>query len=201
MRRAIRLNSMIAVELPVQRHVELELENSSYIEGRGVRHTHWDVRINDAWIPVDELRGVEFIRADPDTWFSPDTDARKVLPSGCQYRITFYPRLPIGTRVRRRISVPLGDPPRPKAPAREKPVGMHEALAQMLRAYPPPKPPLKTNFTQFIVCGEHKLKTDAEVRFEQDERRRRRQAAPAPAISAAEVDAMRAALGLPPVKR
>jgi hypothetical protein len=88
----------------------VDLEVSSWVEGRGVRHTDWSVRINDAWVPVSKLRDVASTMTDPMACFTDeDVDEMRVLPAGCQYRITYHQRLLRGTRLLRRISVPCSD--------------------------------------------------------------------------------------------
>jgi hypothetical protein len=129
--------------------VEVELENSSYIEGRGVRHTHWDVQVNDAWVPIDELRGIPQVEADPELWLAPDVDQRRVIPPGCQYRITYVPRLPLGTKVRKRVSKPRDD-------------ARHDSSAATLKAALggaslPRKLPLAVKITEYRVTGVNAL--------------------------------------------
>src|SRR5689334_4427053 len=94
--------------------VEVRLETSSWVEGRGVRHTDWSVRVGDAWVRIRELRDVVRAIADPDVSFDEDVDELLVLPRGCQYRITHLLRVAVGTQLRKRISAPLESPrPRP----------------------------------------------------------------------------------------
>src|SRR5689334_14089042 len=135
---------------PPLRQVEVDLEVSSWIEGLGVRHTNWSVRLNDAWVPVTELRGVAATVADPEISFHDEVDELLVLPPGCQYRKTYQPWLPVGTRVLKRVSVPR--------PAGRKsahaPASTADTLRSVLGAFPPLKRPLKTTVTEWRV-GDH----------------------------------------------
>ena len=129
--------------------VEVNLEVSSWIEGRGVKHTDWSVRVNDSWVPIKELRHVGATMADPDFSFDDDVDDLRVIPPGCQYRTTYHPRLAVGTRVQRRISVPL------VLPAEGKRVALtpEEAFRQLMAAGCATKLPLKTIFTDYRVTA------------------------------------------------
>jgi hypothetical protein len=127
----------------------VELEVSSWIHGRGVRHTNWSVGVNDAMVQVGELRGVERTATDPELSFHDDeVNELRVLPPGCQYRITYHLRLPIGTRVQRRISTPLVQPPQHK----RAPETLEAAFQRLAAAGYGPKLPLKTTFTEFRVA-------------------------------------------------
>jgi hypothetical protein len=127
--------------------VEVDLEVSSWIEGRGVRHVDWSVRVNDSWVPIKELRNVGRTMAEPDFSFDDDVDERRVIPPGCQYRTTYHPRLAVGTRVQRRVSVPLVLP----SAAERAPESVEAAFRQLLAAGYAPKLPLKTTFTDYRV--------------------------------------------------
>jgi len=127
--------------------VSLDLEVSSWIEGRGVRHTNWSVGVNDALIPVGELREVERTATDPELSFhDDDVDELRVLPPGCQYRITYHLQLPVGTRVQRRTSTPLVQPANHKRAPETA-----EGAFQLMAATYGRKLPLKTTFTDFRV--------------------------------------------------
>src|SRR5688500_17793584 len=129
--------------------VQVNLEVSSWIEGRGVKHTDWNVRVNDSWVPIKELRNVGATMADPDFSFDDEVDELRVIPPGCQYRTTYHPRLAVGTRVQRRISVPLVLPADGKRAAETAEV----AFRQLMAAGCSPKLPLKTTFTDYRVTA------------------------------------------------
>src|SRR5688572_13625523 len=129
--------------------IEVNLEVSSWIEGRGVKHTDWSVRVNDSWVPIRELRNVGATMADPDFSFDDEVDELRVIPPGCQYRTTYHPRLAIGTRVQRRISVPLVLP----ADAKRAAVTVEAAFQQLMAAGYSTKLPLKTIFTDYRVTA------------------------------------------------
>jgi hypothetical protein len=129
--------------------VEVNLEVSSWIEGRGVKHTDWSVRVNDSWVPIKELRNVGATMADPDFSFDDEVDELRVIPPGCQYRTTYHPRLAVGTRVQRRISVPLVLPAAGKHAAETA----EEAFRQLMAAGYATKLPLKTTFTDYRVTA------------------------------------------------
>ena len=139
------------------REVELDLEVSSWIEGRGVRHTDWVVRLRDAWIPIQDLPEIDATRAEHEVAAN-EIDPLRVLPPGCQYRITYHLRLPIGTALRRRVSSPRPDVRRREPPPKTLNAAVHDVLA----AFPPPKPPLKTTLTDFRIAGPDRLLTEAE---------------------------------------
>lgn len=159
--------------------VQIDLEVSSWIEGRGVRHTNWSVGVNDALVPVSELRDVERTATDPELSFhDDDLNELHVLPPGCQYRITYHLRLPVGTRVQRRISTPLTQPPHHK----RAPETVEGAFQRFMAAGYGPKLPLKTTFTEFRVTHRGLVTEDTWQRRQQraDNPTRR---APQPAAS------------------
>lgn len=134
--------------MSVASRVQVDLEVSSWVEGRGVRHTNWSVRVNDAWIPIAELRDVGRTATDPELSFYDDqVEDLRVLPPGCQYRITYHPRLAVGTRVQKRVSVPLAQP----ASRLRAPLDADAAFARLLAMGAGPKLPLKTTFTELRV--------------------------------------------------
>jgi hypothetical protein len=136
--------------MSVASRVQVNLEVSSWIEGRGVRHTNWSVRVNDAWIPIAELRDVGRTATDPElSFYDDDVDESRVLPPGCQYRITYHPRLPVGTQIQKRVSVPLVQPPVDK----RGPEDANAAFARLLAMGSSPKLPLKTTFTDLRVTA------------------------------------------------
>ena len=129
---------------------QIDLEVSSWIEGRGVRHTNWSVGVNDALVPVRELREVERTATDPELSFhDDDVNELRVLPPGCQYRTTYHLLLPVGTRVQRRISTPLVQPPQHK----RTPETLEGAFQRLMAASHVQKLPLKTTFTEFRVTS------------------------------------------------
>src|SRR6516225_4908092 len=138
--------------------VEVDLEVSSWVEGRGVRHTNWAVRLNDAWVPVAELRDIAATLANPEVALDEEVDELCVLPPGCQYRKTYHPVLPIGTQVAKRVSTPRMDA---RASA-TRPATAGEATRQVIAAFPPLKPPLKTTVTEFRVGHRGRLVSEAE---------------------------------------
>jgi hypothetical protein len=146
------------------RWVEVDLEVSSWLEGRGVRHTDWSVRVNDSWVQIKELRSVARTMAEPTLSFDDEVDELRVIPPGCQYRITFHVRLPVGSRVQRRISVPLVLP----SPGKGAPETVEAAFQQLMAAGFAPKLPLKTTFTDFRVVERGLI---AEQRWQARQRR------------------------------
>ncbi len=152
--------------------VEVNLEVSSWIEGRGVKHTSWSVRVNDSWVPIKELRNVGTTMADPDFSFDDEVEELRVIPPGCQYRTTYHPRLAIGTCVQRRISVPL-ELPAGKRTAET----VEEAFRQLMAAGYGPKLPLKTTFTDFRVTARG-LITEERWQSQQQRSKTRVQATP-----------------------
>lgn len=152
------------------RSVEVDLEVSSWIEGRGVRHTNWAVRLNAAWVPVAELAGVVATIADPDIELSDEVDEFLVLPPGCQYRKTYHPRLPVGTRVLRRVSAPRVE----RRTSTAAPATASEALSRLTKSFPPPKQPLKTTVTELRVAGHGKLVSELEWQERSAEARSRK---------------------------
>jgi hypothetical protein len=134
-------------------HAQVELEVSSWIHGRGVRHTDYSV-----WIPINELRGVVRVVADPDYSFDDEVEESFVIPPGCQYRITYRPRLVVGTRVQRRISVPRET----QARDRRVPATPEEAFQQLMRVGLGPKLALATTFTDLRVTKRGQLVTEEE---------------------------------------
>lgn len=68
--------------MSVAGRVEVNLEVSSWIEGRGVKHTDWSVRVNDSWVPIKELRNVGATMADPEFSFDGEVDEQRVIPPG-----------------------------------------------------------------------------------------------------------------------
>ncbi|HEV8549466.1 MAG TPA: hypothetical protein VGQ57_10565 [Polyangiaceae bacterium] len=138
---------------PALPQVEVDLEVSSWLEGRGVRHTNWSVRLNDAWVPITELRGVTSTMTDADVSFHDEVDELVVLPPGCQYRKTYHPWLPLGTRVLRRVSVPRGD----DRSVSQVPTSTADTMRRVLAAFPPLKRPLKTTITELRVGAHGRL--------------------------------------------
>ncbi len=149
--------------MSVASRVQVDLEVSSWVEGRGVRHTNWSVRVNDAWIPIAELRDVGRTATDPELSFDDDeVEELRVLPPGCQYRITYHPRLAVGTRVQKRVSVPLAQPPSHQ----HAPVDADAAFARLLAMGSGPKLPLKTTFTELRVTPRGLISEDLWQRAE-----------------------------------
>jgi hypothetical protein len=149
------------------RQIEVDLEVSSWIEGRGVRHVDWSVRVNDSWVPIKELRDVGRTMAEPDFSFDDDVEEQRVIPPGCQYRTTYHPRLLVGTRVQRRVSVPLILP----SPTSRAPESAEAAFQRLMAAGYAPKLPLKTTFMEYRVTAR------GLVTEEQWQRQQRRRAA------------------------
>ena len=150
------LRSMRKDVAPGPVRVLVELEVSSWIHGRGVRHTDYSVRVNDAWIPISELRDVARVVADPDYSFDDEVDESLVIPPGCQYRITYRPRLLVGTRVQRRISVPREPSSGPEC----IPAAAEEEFQRFLRVGLGPKLALHTVFTELRVTRRGQLVTE-----------------------------------------
>src|SRR5688500_12565909 len=84
---------------------------------------------------------------DPDFSFDDEVDELRVIPPGCQYRRTYHPKLPVGTSVQRRISVPLVLP----SPEERPPETIEAAFGKLMAAGFGPKLPLKTTFTDYRV--------------------------------------------------
>lgn len=179
--------------------VQVDLEVSSWIEGRGVRHTHYDVRVNDAWIPIEELRDVGKTATDPElSFYDDEADELRVLPPGCQYRITFHPRLPVGTQVRRRVSIPLVQPPRHTG----APETTEAAFGRLMAAGYGSKLPKKVVFTDFRVTIRGLVTEEAWQRRQQrlgseprEQTHQRRSPARSEAITVAEMEAFARRLG------
>jgi hypothetical protein len=174
--------------------VVVDLERSSWIEGRGVRHVDWSVRVNDSWVPIKELRNVGQTMAEPDFSFEDEVEEMRVIPPGCQYRTTYHPRLAVGTRVQRRISVPMVLP----SPAARAPETPDVAFRQLMAAGVAPKLPLKTTFTDYRVTARGLV---TEERWQRQQRRvtgrdgtTSRQNEPgsggSPVVSGAEIEAL-----------
>ena len=136
---------------------DVNLETASWVEGRGVRHTDWSVRVNDTWVPIRELGGVGATMADPQFSMVDDVDELVVLPAGCQYRKTYHPRLAYGTRLQKRVSVPREPPRRASAPG---PLSEDEALRNLVAAFPSVKTPLHTTLMEYRVIGPQRLITE-----------------------------------------
>jgi hypothetical protein len=172
--------------------LEITLETSSWVAGRGVRHVSWSVRVGDAWVPIRDLREVARTIADPDIGFDDDVDELSVLPRGCQYRITHHLRVGIGTRLQKRISVPLEIPRARPALDTET---TDDALRRIIAALPPSKPRLKTTVVEFRVARHGTLITEEEWQRRNGERRRRPPARRATTtVSTSELEAFTAAL-------
>ena len=141
--------------------VAIDLEDSSWIVGRGVLHTRWSVRLNDAWVDVRDLPGVVSTAAEAGMAFAEDTDDERVIPPGCQYRITHHLRLPVGTRLRKRISTPRELPPRKHA---RLPATLDDAVWQTLQAFPPLKTRLHARSKDYRVVGNHRCVSERRYR-------------------------------------
>jgi hypothetical protein len=150
--------------MSVVQRVQVDLEVSSWIEGRGVRHTHWTVGVNDAMVEIEDLRDVGRTATDPElSFYDDEVDEMRVLPPGCQYRITYHPRLPVGTRVQKRISTPLAQPPNKKQGAET----VESAFQRFMAAGYGRKLPLKTVFTDFRVAPRGLVTEEAWQRSQQ----------------------------------
>lgn len=84
----------------------VELENSSWVVERGVRHTEWYVKFGDVWSRAADARDTVATRAANDPELGSHGGDFLVLPPGCQYLCRLRLRLPVGTSVRRRVSTP-----------------------------------------------------------------------------------------------
>jgi hypothetical protein len=162
--------------------VEVDLEVSSWVEGRGVRHSNWSVRLKDAWIPIAELRDVAATVTDPEVTFHDEVDERVVLPPGCQYRKTYHPWLPIGTRVLKRVSVPRDA----NRTAAHGPTPTAATLQQVLAAFPAIKQPLKTTVTELRVDRNGRLVSELEWQARHADLHRRSAPVRAPSFPANE---------------
>jgi hypothetical protein len=171
--------------------VTIHLENSSWVEGRGVRHVEWSVLLNDAWTPVRELRGVAATLADPEIWFDDDVDDLLVLPPGCQYRITYHLRVPVGTRLRKRTSTPR----HPRSRRGEPPATLEGAVRHLVGAFPPMKPPLRTTTTECRVIGNNRFVSEERWQLSHQRRRPHREAATREALPEPRDASVSAAMG------
>ena len=165
--------------------VEVNLEVSSWIEGRGVKHTDWNVRVNDSWVPIRELRNVGRTMADPDFSFDDEVDEQRVIPPGCQYRTTYHPRLAVGTCVQRRVSVPLVLPAGKRVAET-----VEEAFRQLMAAGYSTKLPLKTTFTDYRVTSRGLVSEERWQRLQQRSSGRERAAPAETERSAKQTDAV-----------
>ena len=160
---------------------EVDLEVSSWVEGRGVRHTNWSVRVNAAWVPIAKLRGVAATMTAPTVSFADgDVEELRVLPRGCQSRITYHPLLPDGTELLRRISVPCSD---------EEIRRRSKSMAGSRRL------PLDVTTTAFRVVGPNRIVTEERWQLaRQRGERRRKEPVRERRISVEELDAFQATL-------
>jgi hypothetical protein len=159
---------------------QVDLEVSSWIEGRGVRHTNWSVRVNDAWVPVAKLRGVAATMPEPTASFADDAEELRVLPRGCQSRITYHPLLPGSTQLLRRVSVPYND---------EEIQRRSRSMAGSWRL------PLAVTTTVFRVVGPNRIVREERWQLRrQREEHRRKEPVRERRISPAELDVLQARL-------
>jgi hypothetical protein len=164
----------------------VSLEDSSWIEGRGVRHTKWLVKVNDSWVKLRDLRDVASTMAEPTASYDEeDVDELKVLPAGCQYRITYHPRLLYGAELKRCVSVPQDEAPSRDVP----PKSIMDSFGRF-------KARLRVIVTEYRVTGEQRLVTEDRWQRarKEPEQRRRKEPVRERIITVAELEAFRAKL-------
>jgi hypothetical protein len=127
----------------------VELENSTWVVERGVRHTEWFVKLADSWARVADVAGVETSLGSSDDVTVTDDFGDVHLPPGCQYICRFRVVLPLGTPLRRRVS-------RPRSARRAAPSGSDAVGADLKRDilgyFRYAKPPLAVTETHFLVA-------------------------------------------------
>jgi hypothetical protein len=125
----------------------VEVENSTWVVPRGVRHTEWFVKLADGWVRVADVPGVE-ASLGSDGAGSDSHDFGDVhLPAGCQFLCRFRLSVPLGTAVRRRVSKPRGVR---RPAARSEAVGT-DLKRDVLAYFRFAKPPLSVTETRFVV--------------------------------------------------
>jgi hypothetical protein len=134
----------------------VELENSTWVVERGVRHTEWFVKLADAWVRAADVPGVEASLRSDQSASDVDHFADLNLPPGCQYLCRFRMIVPLGTPVRRRVSKPRNVR---RAAARSEVVGA-DLKRDVLAYFRFAKPPLSVTETRFLVARGGRLVLD-----------------------------------------
>lgn len=129
--------------------VSVELENSSWVAPRGVRHTEWFVKVGDGWTRLTELPEVLVTLAEEDPEDGSAPEGFVTRPPGCQYLCRFRVVLPVGTALRRRVSMPR-DARRTRRARGTAPVGF-DLRRDILSHFRYAKPPLSVLETHFRV--------------------------------------------------
>jgi hypothetical protein len=127
----------------------IEFENSTWVVERGVRHTEWFVKLNDAWVRVADVPGAEACLGSSGDETDSDGFSDVRLPPGCQYLRRFRLVLPLGTPIRRRVS-------KPRSVRRAAAPGSQAVAADLKRDvltyFRFAKPPLAVSETEFLVA-------------------------------------------------
>ena len=126
----------------------VELENSSWVVARGVRHTEWFVKLADGWVRIADVPGAEGFGT-PDARNESNQFGDVHLPPGCQYLCRFRVVLPLGTPIRRHVSRPRGV--RRAGASRSETVGT-DLKRDVLSYFRFAKPPLAVAETLFLVA-------------------------------------------------
>ena len=125
----------------------VELENSSWVVERGVRHTEWFVKLGDAWTHLADVPAAASSRAEDDPEDGVvEPEGRQVLPPGCQYLIRFRLVLPHGTPVRRRVSMPRDGRRARRASAGAVGTDLKRDILSFFRYTKPPLAVVETEF-------------------------------------------------------
>jgi len=133
-----------------KRSIVVEMENSSWIVERGVRHTEWFVQLGGVWIRAAEAPDAATTHASEDS--EPgrtESGEMVVMPPGCQYLCRLSLRLPVGTPVRRRVSMPRRSRARSRPAAGPMAPDLRRDILSFFRY---PKPPLAVVETEFRVA-------------------------------------------------
>ncbi len=127
----------------------VELENSSWVVERGVRHTEWFVKLADGWVRATDIPGAEASPVSSEAQGDGDAFGDVHLPPGCQYLRRLRIVLPLGTPLRRRVSKPRSV--RRAAPPRSEALGA-DLKRDILGYFRFQKPPLAVTETRFLVA-------------------------------------------------
>jgi hypothetical protein len=137
------------IELKRSTTATVELENSSWVVERGVRHTEWFVKLGDDWARVADVAGTEATAGSSDGAKDKDDFGDVHLPPGCQYLHRFRVVLPLGTPIRRRVSKPRSA--RLASRSGSEAVGV-DLKRDILGYFRFAKPPLSVTETCFLVA-------------------------------------------------
>ena len=125
----------------------VELENSTWVVERGVRHTEWFVKIGAVWARAADMP--EAVALDTrDDAVDPSLELAE-RPPGCQYLCRVRLTLPIGTELKRRVSSPRSV--RRRKGRGGAPVGTRDLRRDILSFFRYVKPPLTVKEMDFRV--------------------------------------------------